>query len=467
MNGFDDAPPPGFENIRVPPHSNSSEQAVLGGVIIAPDKIEDVMEILEPRDFYHQLHRAMFEAMVELQRADEKVDPVILSEKLAEKGLEPNLGYLLEMFNNTPSAANILAYSQLVKNRAIQRRLIQAGNEIASIGFEADRDLDDALDKSQKLVSEIVNQTDEGVQESKSVLKTLVSEWDFRSKNQDKVFGLETGLKDLDSRLNGIKNTDLVIIAARPSMGKTAFVMNVAEQVAVKSPDPLPVHVFSLEMSSEQLLERSTASIGHLDLEKLKRGTAFDDPDDAARVSSAVTRLMKAPILIDDTPGLSINDLRSRARKVKRQHGTGMIIVDYLQLMSGTGDNREQEISSISRGLKNLAKELDIPVLALSQLNRSLENRSDKRPQLSDLRESGAIEQDADIIMFLYRHEYYFPDSEQDRGICEIITRKFRNGEIGTDRVAAVLRQSRFDNLARNYEPRSSGSGGGGSRFEY
>jgi replicative DNA helicase len=381
---------------------------------------------------------------------------VTLAEWLDKQGELENVGginYMGTLVTNTPSAANINAYAKIVRERSVLRQLIQVSNDIADSAYQPEgRKISELLDDAEKKVFDIADQGsrgNKGFAGMKELLTKAVERIDFLFTQDNPITGVPTGFDDFDDKTSGLQKSDLVIIAGRPSMGKTTFAMNVAENAAIKG--QVPVAVFSMEMPGEQLAMRMMSSLGRIDQHKVRTGKLEDD--DWPRLTSAVGILSEAPIYIDDTPGLTPTELRARARRMAREHGLGLIVIDYLQLMQGSGnakENRTAEISEISRSLKGLAKELNVPVIALSQLNRGLEQRPNKRPVMSDLRESGAIEQDADIIIFIYRDEVYNEESP-DKGVAEIIIGKQRNGPIGTTRLAFLGKYTRFENLAHDH----------------
>ncbi|QKT04710.1 replicative DNA helicase [Ectothiorhodospiraceae bacterium 2226] len=444
------------EALRVPPHSVEAEQSVLGGLMLDNGAWDQVADILIAEDFYRRDHRLVFGAIGALCEQGHPVDVVTVSEWLEKHGdLDPagGLAYLGALAKNTPSAANIKAYAQIVRERSILRQLISVANEIGNSAFNPEgRTSAELLDKAEQAVFQIAEKGARGRAGFVGIKDLLVGAVDRidRLFQQDSPYtGAPTGYTDFDEMTSGLQNSDLVIVAGRPSMGKTTFAMNVAENVAIKH--QLPVAVFSMEMPGEQLAMRLMSSLGRIDQHRVRTGKL--DDDDWPRLTSAVGILAEAPLFIDDTPALSPTDLRARARRLKREHGLGLIVIDYIQLMQGSGsgrsENRATEISEISRGLKGLAKELEVPVIALSQLNRSLEQRPNKRPVMSDLRESGAIEQDADVIVFIYRDEVYNEDSP-DKGTAEIIIAKQRNGPIGTARLTFLGQYTRFENFTRD-----------------
>ncbi|MFT4836745.1 MAG: replicative DNA helicase [Psychromonas sp.] len=438
--------------IKTVPHSFEAEQAIIGGLLLNNEAWNDVAERVVERDFYHRAHRQIFATIELLSSEDIPVDLVTLSEHLENKKELEGVGgiaYLAELLQNTPSAANINNYSDIVRERAIVRELIGVANEIAEAGYETEgRDSNELLDFAETKVFQIAesrSNKSEGPQAIKDILKATVAKIDDLCKNpRDGVTGLSSGYNDLDQMTTGFQAGDLIIVAARPSMGKTTFAMNLAEHAALNADKPTVI--FSLEMPAEQIMNRILSSLGRIDQGKIRTGQ-LDENDWASLSSTMSILLQKGNMFIDDSSGLTPTELRSRARRIARDHGgVSMIMVDYLQLMRvpSLSENRTLEISEISRSLKALAKELRCPVIALSQLNRGLEQRADKRPINSDLRESGAIEQDADLIMFIYRDEIYNEASEH-KGIAEIIIGKQRNGPIGKVRLTFQGRYSRFD----------------------
>ncbi|MGA1561690.1 MAG: replicative DNA helicase, partial [Gammaproteobacteria bacterium] len=423
---------------RLPPQSIEAEQSVLGGLMLDNAAWDEVADRVTESDFYRKDHRLIFRAVADLAERSAPFDVLTLSEWFGQNGVAENeigLTYLAELARNTPSAANIKHYADIVRERSVLRQLVTVSGEIGTSAFAPDgRTVADLLDEAEQKIFQIADQSKrakKGFRSMSDLLSGAVDRLDLLYQSGSNITGISTGFNDLDDRTSGLQKGDLVIVAGRPSMGKTAFSMNLVEYAAVKQ--ELPVAVFSMEMPGEQLAMRMMSSFGRINASRLRTGKLEDE--DWPRVTSAVTLLQNAPVYIDDTPALTPTDLRARARRLKREHGLGMIVVDYLQLMRapGSGDNRANEIAEISRNMKALAKELEVPVIALSQLNRSLEQRPNKRPVMSDLRESGSIEQDADLILFLYRDEVYNEDSP-DRGTAEVIIGKQRNGPIGTVR---------------------------------
>ncbi|MCF6458128.1 replicative DNA helicase [Pseudoalteromonas sp. MMG024] len=444
-----------LDTLKVPPHSIEAEQSVLGGLMLDNEAWDRVAERVVAQDFYTRTHKLIFEAMEKLVESGHPIDLITISETLEKTNELDSIGgfaYLGEIAKNTPSAANINAYAEIVRERAVVREMIHVANEIADAGYNPEgRDSHDLLDLAETKVFKIAEQrtkSSDGPQNIHNILeKTIDKIEELYQSPQDGVTGVSTGYSDLDKMTAGMQPSDLIIVAARPSMGKTTFAMNLAEHAAMTQDKP--TLIFSLEMPSEQIMMRMLASLGRINQTKVRTGQL--DDDDWARLSSTMGLLIeKGKMFVDDSSGLTPTELRSRARRIARDHGgISMIMVDYLQLMRvpSLQDNRTLEIAEISRSLKALAKELECPVIALSQLNRTLEQRADKRPINSDLRESGSIEQDADLIMFIYRDEVYNEDST-DKGVAEIIIGKQRNGPIGKVRLTFQGQFSRFDNYA-------------------
>ncbi|GGI80939.1 replicative DNA helicase [Legionella impletisoli] len=439
--------------LKRPPHSIEAEQAIIGGVMLENQAWDKISSKLCETDFYRTEHRILYRAISDLASKTQPFDVVTLLDTLKSLDVLDQAGgeaYLFELANNTPSVANISAYADIVREKSVQRQLINVANEIADSAYNPlGREVPELLDYAETKVFAIAEQTasEGGPEAIKSILVRAVERIDELYHSDETITGLPTGLQDLDEMTSGLQKSDLIIVAGRPSMGKTTLVMNMAEHAAIKALKP--VLVFSMEMPADSLAMRMMSSLGRIDQHRIRTGKL--DDDDWPRVTSSVHMLSEAPLFIDDTPGLSPAEMRARARRLTKEHGQlGLIVVDYLQLMKVPGfkaDNRTGEISEISRSLKSLAKELDVPVIALSQLNRSLEQRHDKRPIMSDLRESGAIEQDADLICFIYRDEVYNEDSP-DKGTAEIIIAKQRNGPIGKVRVAFLGKYTRFEDLA-------------------
>ncbi len=442
------------EQLKIPPHSIEAEQSVLGSMMIAPDSWDKVAEIVVESDFYNRSHRTIFGAIIKLLSTNQSVDTVTVKDTLAQSGLLDEAGgfsYLIELAKNTPSAANVTAYANVIRERAIVRELIGVAHDIADVGYNPEgRNSADILDLAESKVFEIAEKRtgeNEGPKDVTTVLTKTVNRLDELVKQGKDITGVSTGYTDLDDKTSGLQRSDLIIVAARPSMGKTTFAMNLCENAMMLQDKP--VLVFSLEMPAEQIMMRMLASLSRVNQTHIR--TAQLDDEEWARMSGTIKTLKKKDNLyIDDSSGLTPMELRTRARKIARDKGgISLIMIDYLQLMRvpSLSENRTLEIAEISRSLKALAKELEVPVVALSQLNRTLEQRADKRPINSDLRESGSIEQDADLIMFIYRDEVYNEASEM-KGIAEIIIGKQRNGPIGTSRLTFQGQFSRFDNYA-------------------
>lgn len=440
-----------MDRVKIPPHSIEAEQSVLGGLMLDNQSWDKVAERLQEKDFYRRDHQLIFRVVADLANRNHPFDVVTVAEALRSINELTNAGgevYLFELTRNTPSAANIGAYADIVYHRSVQRQLISIATEITEAAFSPEgRASTELLDEAERKVFHIAQQTarGSGPQHIGDVLAKTVMRIDTLYHSDTPITGLATGYKDLDEMTSGLQPADLVVVAGRPSMGKTVLGVNIGEHVAIKSKKP--VLVFSMEMPAEAIAMRMLSSLGRIDQHRLRSGKLSDE--DWPRITSAVSMLSEAQLLIDDTAALSPGEVRSRARRVTREYGQlGLIVIDYLQLMQVIGfkENRTTEISEISRSLKALAKELDVPIIAISQLNRSLEQRADKRPMMADLRESGAIEQDADLILFIYRDEVY-NENTPDKGVAEIIIAKQRNGPIGTVRVAFLGKYTRFENL--------------------
>lgn len=441
----------------LPPHSIESEQSVIGGLLLANERFDDVADLIQADDFYRAEHRQIFRTIEILQQEDKPIDVVLLSEKLQSLDILESIGglpYLAELAENTPSSANIRAYAQAVREKSISRKLLLTAHNIETITRKPEgrsgREIIDEIERELQAIGENKDKNS-GPRHSNDILTNTVEHIQKLVDNQGMLSGLSTGFTDLDAMTDGLHKSDLVIVAARPAMGKTSFSMNLVE-AAIKDDNPKPAIVFSMEMSAEQLMLRLLSARGRIDQGNLKRGTLTEN--EWKGLSAAVEYLNDKPIYIDDTPALTPTEIRSRVRRIEREHGgVGLVMVDYLQLMqvSGRSEGRTAEISEISRSLKGLAKEFNCPVVALSQLNRALEQRPNKRPVMSDLRESGAIEQDADIIMFIYRDEIYNENTEFP-GQAEIIIGKHRSGPTGTVKLAFIGKHTRFDNLAKDFD---------------
>ena len=436
---------------RIMPHSTEAEQAVIGAMLMNKDAIMETSEILHGEDFYQTAYGILFDAMVEMFHSGKPVDLITLQEHLKEKNAPPeivSMEYVRDLLMNVDTSANVKYYAQIVQEKSTLRKLIKINEEIANTCYMENRPLEEILETTEKKVFELVERGN--VQEYVPIKQVVLNALDViekASKTKGTVTGIPTGFIDLDYKLSGLQRSDLVLIAARPSMGKTAFVLNIAQHVAFR--ENLAVAIFSLEMSKEQLVNRLFSLESHVDAQVLRTGNLKDT--DWEKLIEGAGRIGKSKMIIDDTSGISIAEMRSKCRKYKMEMGLDLIIIDYLQLMSGSGrggDSRQQEISDISRSLKALARELSVPVIALSQLSRAVEQRPDHRPMLSDLRESGAIEQDADVVMFIYRDDYYHKDTEK-KDIAEIIIAKQRNGPIGTVELGWLPRYTQFVNMKK------------------
>tara|TARA_B110000879_G_C11136262_1_gene498265 strand:+ start:176 stop:1597 length:1422 start_codon:yes stop_codon:yes gene_type:complete len=439
--------------LKTPPSAVDAEQSILGGLLLDNQAWDKVSGKLCTEDFFRYEHRQLFEALSDLSKRDQPFDVITVAESLKSLGELENVGgegYLFELSNSIPSVANIAAYVDIVREKSVHRQLIAVSNEIAETAYNPEgRKVAELLDIAETKVFAIAEQTgtEGGPEIIKNVLARAIEKIDALYHSDGDITGISTGFKDFDKMTSGLNPSDLVIVAGRPSMGKTTFAVNMAENAAIQS--GMPVLIFSMEMPDDSLAMRMISSLGRIDQSRVRSGRLKDE--DWPRVTSAVNMLSEAKLFIDDTASLSPAEMRARARRIAKEHGQlGMIVIDYLQLMQVPGfkvENRTAEISEISRSLKSLAKELNVPVVALSQLNRSLEQRADKRPVMSDLRESGAIEQDADIIVFIYRDEVY-NDETPDKGVAEIIIAKQRNGPIGKLRLAFLGQFTRFEDLA-------------------
>ena len=452
-----------LDNLKLPPHSVEAEQSLLGGLLIENEAIDKIADIISLGDFYRHDHRLIYQHIMKLIEANQPADIVTVGESLDKSAELASVGgivYLGLVAENTPTAANIRGYAQIIRERAIMRNLVQVGSDIVDSAFSPQgKDAQQLLDESEAKIFQIADSGKNnkiGFTDIKELLPKAAQRIDdlFQLDNPSDVTGIPTGYTDLDKMTSGLQRGDLIIVAGRPSMGKTSLALNMSEYVAVDT--GLPVAVFSMEMASSQLIMRLIGSVGKLDQHKMRTGQLEDD--DWEKLTHALGQLNEAPIFIDEGSALNSYEVRARARRLHRQcGGLGLIVIDYIQLMSSpvgqSSENRATEISEISRSLKALAKELNVPVVALSQLNRSVEQRPDKRPVMSDLRESGALEQDADVIMFIYRDEVYNPETS-DKGIAEIILAKQRNGPIGRVKLTFLGQYTRFENYSNpGYDP--------------
>ena len=437
---------------RVMPHSIEAEQSVVGAMLMDKDAIMTASEIISGQDFYQTAYGVIFDSMVELFNEGKPVDLITLQERLKEKDVPPeiaSLEFVRDLVTAVPTSANVKYYADIVADKSMMRRLIRLNDDISNTCYAGKEPLAGILEKTEKSVFELLQKRNSGEYTPiKDVVLNALDKIEKASKNKGAVTGIPTGFIDLDYKLSGLQPSDLVLVAARPSMGKTAFVLNIAQYVAFKKEKG--VAIFSLEMSKEQLVNRLFALESQVDSQAIRTGNLKDS--DWEKLIEGAGIIGKSNLIIDDTPGISVSELRSKCRKYKLEHDIQLIIIDYLQLMTGSvggrSESRQQEISEISRSLKELARELNVPVVALSQLSRAVESRPDKRPMLSDLRESGAIEQDADVVMFIYRDEYYNKDSEYKKQ-AEIIIAKQRNGPVGTVHLAWLADYTKFANLSR------------------
>lgn len=447
-------PDPQIENLRLPPHSAEAEASVLGGLLLENDAFDRVGDLLTDNDFYRYEHRIIYASLSRLIAASKPADAITVHEDLQRQGKAQEAGglpYLGQLVQQVPSASNIRRYAEIVRERSILRQLVSVSDEIASRAFNPKgRPVSQILDDAESLIFKIGEESarlKQGFQPIQALAPALLERVEERSVSPNDITGVATGFTDLDRMTSGFQAGDLIVLAARPSMGKTALAINIAEHVAINV--AMPVAVFSMEMSAEQLAVRIVGALAAINQGNLRTGRLRDE--DWPRLTEAVERLRSAKLFIDETPGLTPSELRASARRLARQQGMlGLIVVDYLQLMSGSGgasdENRATELGEISRALKSLAKELQCPVLAISQLNRGVESRTDKRPLMSDLRESGAIEQDADLIMFIYRDDYYNKDKSREPGVAEIIISKQRNGPTGAIKLNYIAPTTRFEN---------------------
>lgn len=440
---------------RVPPHNNEAEQSVIGAIFLEPQALITAAEVLLPDDFYRVAHQKIFDTMLILSDKGQAIDVVTVTEELsAKKQLEDvgGISYLTEIANSVPTAANIFHYAKIVEEKALLRRLIRVATTIVEDGYTREDEVEALLSEAERSMMEVSSRKNAGdFKHIKDVLVDTYENIEILHTQKGDVTGIPSGFTDLDRLTAGFQRNDLIIVAARPSVGKTAFALNVAQNVATKTDEN--VAIFSLEMGADQLVMRMLCAEGNIDAQVLRTGALQDE--DWRKLTMAMGSLSNAGIYIDDAAGLRVNEIRSKCRRLKQEHGLGMIIIDYLQLISGSGrsgENRQQEVSDISRSLKALARELEVPVIALSQLSRGVEQRQDKRPMLSDLRESGSIEQDADIVSFLYRDDYYDKESE-NANMIEIIIAKQRNGPTGTVTLAFAKEFNKFVNVDWSQHP--------------
>ena len=439
---------------RIPPQNLEAEQAVLGAILLDSDALITVTERISADDFYRTAHQHIFNAMLELAHENEPVDLITLTARLADKKQLEDIGgvsYLSQLANAVPTAANVDYYAQIVEDKSLLRRLIRTATQIVSDGYAGEDDVSQLLGEAEKRILEIANRkSNSGFVSIRDVLMDVFERIEFLYNHKGGTTGIPSGFPDLDRMTSGFQRSDLIIVAARPSVGKTAFSLNIAQNVGVRAKET--VAIFSLEMGAAQLVQRMICAEANVDATRLRTGAL--EGDDWEKLTMAIGTLSEANIYIDDTPSITVAEIRAKCRRLKQEKGLGLILIDYLQLISGRGkpgESRQQEVSEISRTLKQIARELDVPVIALSQLSRSVEQRQDKRPMMSDLRESGSIEQDADIVAFLYRDDYYDKETEK-KNIIEIIIAKQRNGPVGTVELAFLKNFNKFVSLDRAHQ---------------
>ncbi len=439
---------------KIPPHDIEAEQAVLGSMLTDKDAVVDAVELLKSDDFYREDNKIIFEAVLSLYNRAEPIDVITVKSELVSIGKFENVGgleYLASLPDKVPTTANVDRYINIVEEKSMLRKLIKTANELITLGYAETEEVDTIMDQAERKIFEVMqNKNQKGFSELKDVLVESFAEIEKLYNQKEAITGIPTGFADLDYKTAGLHKSDLILIAARPAMGKSALALNIATNAAKIA--KVPVAIFNLEMSKAQLVNRMLCSEAMVDSNKIRTGKI--EEDDWVKLATALGPLSEAPIYIDDTPGITITEIRAKCRKLKLEKNIGLVVIDYLQLIQGSGkknSSREQEISEISRSLKILAKELDIPVIALSQLSRASEARQDHRPMLSDLRESGAIEQDADIVMFLYRDDYYNPDSEK-KNIAELILAKHRSGSTGTVELLWLSNYTKFVNIDKYRE---------------
>ncbi|WP_017815426.1 MULTISPECIES: replicative DNA helicase [Paenibacillus] len=436
---------------RVPPQNLEAEQAVLGAILLQAEALISVMERVDTEDFYDKTHQLIYEAMVHLGEENQPIDLITLTSLLQDRSQLEDIGgvsYLAKLANAVPTAANVDYYAQIIEEKSMLRRLIRTATQIVSEGYTGGEDVGSMLGDAERKILEISNRrTGSGFIAIRDVLMEVFEKMETLSENKGNTTGIPTGFIDLDKMTAGFQRSDLIIVAARPSVGKTAFALNIAQNVAVRAKET--VAIFSLEMSAAQLVQRMICAEANLDANAMRTGEFKEE--DWMKLTMGIASLSEAEIYIDDTPGITVSEIRAKCRRLKKEKGLGMIVIDYLQLISGrgkAGENRQQEVSEISRTLKQIARELHVPVIALSQLSRGVEQRQDKRPMMSDLRESGSIEQDADIVSFLYRDDYYNQETEK-KNIIEIIIAKQRNGPVGTVELVFLKNFNKFVNYER------------------
>ncbi|MBR0598338.1 replicative DNA helicase [Sinanaerobacter chloroacetimidivorans] len=436
---------------RIPPHNDDAEKSVLGSILLDKDALYDVLEILKAEEFYNDMHKEIYQAIIELYRKNEPVDTLTVSEELKKRKTLEMVGgraYIALLSTIVPSTSNAVQYAKIIGEKAVLRRLINTASDIIEKGYQEKMQSEEVLDYAERGIFEIAqSKQTKDFQILKDVLWSNIAKIDEMSKLEGNITGLTTGFIDLDAKTSGLQKSDLIMLAARPAMGKTAFALNIAQQAAIKG--KAKVLIFSLEMSKEQLGQRLLSMESRIEMQKLKTGSL--ERQDWDQIHIALDTLSKTSIYIDDTPGITAMEIKNKCRRLKAEHGLDLVVIDYLQLMSyeGRSESRQQEISSLSRFLKLLAREMDCPVIVLSQLSRAVEQRTDHRPILSDLRESGSIEQDADIVMFLYRDEYYNPETTEKPNICEVIIAKQRSGPTGNVELTWLGKYTRFVDKSR------------------
>ena len=436
--------------LQTPPHSAEAEESVLGAILMSSDAANVALEKLHTEDFYRPAHQNIFQAIEDLFNENQPIDAVTVSEALRRSGALDRVGgvgFLTGLINAVPTTSNIEYYAEIVEEYALRRRLLRVGGDIGTLASAMDQPITEVLDRSEQAVFAVSERrVGDGLAPIDPLLAPAIERAEELNRQGLDVTGTPTGFRDLDGKLSGLHPTNLLIVAGRPGMGKTTLALNIAQNVAVND---IPVAIFSLEMSREEIVTRMLCSLGRIDSQRLRSGRLAES--DFTKLSNAASVLYKKPVYVDDSPGLTVTEIRAKSRRMRRRPGLGLIIVDYLQLMQGSGgENRQQEIAQISRSLKNLARELNVPIIAVSQLNRSLESREDKRPRLGDLRESGAIEQDADVVMFIYRHEYYHPEAQETRGIAELNIAKHRQGAVGRFEMTFLPEFTLFADMGRD-----------------
>jgi replicative DNA helicase len=441
---------PSTRTLQVPPHSIEAEESVLGAVLLSSDAANIALERLHADDFYRPAHQQIFEAVRKLFDTHEPIDAVTVSEVLRRDGTLERIGgveSLTRILDAVPTASNIDYYAGIVDEHALRRRLMRVGGDIGSLAGHLTEPITDVIDQAEQAVFQVAERrVGEGLTSIDPLLGPAIERAEELQRLGSDVTGIATGYKDLDRKLAGLHPTNLIVIAARPGMGKTALALNIAQNVAQRD---IPVAIFSLEMSREEIVSRMLCAQGRIDSQRLRTGQLSEA--DFTKLSNAASALYKKPVYVDDSPGLTVTEIRAKSRRLKRRPGLGLVIVDYLQLMQGSGgENRQQEIALISRSLKNLARELEVPIIAVSQLNRALEQREDKRPRLGDLRESGAIEQDSDVVMFIYRDEYYSPERIESKGLAEVVISKHRQGAVGKITMTFLPEFTLFADMGRD-----------------